>query len=313
MCIIIVKPMGKELPSKEILKNCFINNNDGAGFSFVKDNRIYLSKGYAKFKPFYRNVKQFIKEDTSAILHFRIASVGKVSDINCHPFVMTENKREVNKTVNCTKKPVFAHNGTLSIDATSGGRSDTIQYARIIGDPLIRNNMFRNNSLMKILKDSIGHSKMAFMNRKGDIKLLGDFEKDKGLFFSNFSYKYRYKGVVATYKGGKYVGGYNNHGWSGWERDDYGDPIFPILKDKKEDEKKEKVILLPDAKDVEKYPVTHTPCEVCLRDKGDGINYYPKIETNLCDNCYDLYYGYCEEEVEDDSNGSDPNKKRKEE
>lgn len=320
MCIIVVKPRNEELPSKEILKNCFVNNNDGAGFSFTKDNRIYLSKGYTKFKPFYRNVKQFIKKDTSAILHFRIASVGKVCDTNCHPFVISEDKRELDKTVNCTKQPIFAHNGSLSISA-SNGRSDTIQYARIIGDPLIRNNMFRNNSLMKILESSIGHSKMAFMNRKGQIKLLGDFEKEKGLFFSNFSFRYR----TTVIRSG-WAHGWNQGEWKkNWEKkdEDY-DKDVPVVPTKEEKEEEEEVIYLPKAedkkniilqsiekKDVERYPIGHCPCDVCLRDKLGGIKYYPGLDSCLCDYCYDLYYGQFTEEVKYDSKEKVQNKEER--
>ena len=299
--------MGKKLPTKEILKNCFVNNNDGAGFSFVKDNRIYISKGYGKFKPFLREVRKRIKDDVSAILHFRIASVGEVTRLNCHPFVVTEDKKEISKTVSCTKKPVFAHNGTLPIVAKNG-KSDTRQYARIIGDPLIRNNIFRNKSLMQIMGESIGSGRMAFMNRKGNIKLLGDFEEEDGIFFSNRSYKYSIRPVVTygwdrktnklkreedAYEGYDEYGDYSNY-YGGWKRDTY--------KPVKEQEKEKKEILLPLPKSkggivslAERYPVLHTKCEMC--ETGEDIWYYPKIDTSLCKFCYDLYYeGFKEDE-----------------
>ena len=200
MCIIIVKPKGEPLPDKDKLLNCFLNNNDGAGFSFVKDNRVYLSKGYGRFKPFMRAIKRHIKEDTPAILHFRIASVGKVTERNCHPFIISEDKREVEKTTGCTRSPVFAHNGSFAMKETANGKSDTRQYARIIGDPIIKNNIFKNNNLTNILANSIGFNKLAFMNRKGELLLLGDFEEEKGVYFSNRTFNYRRTVISPTWK-----------------------------------------------------------------------------------------------------------------
>lgn len=337
MCIIICKPIDKKLPQKQILKNCFINNDDGAGFSFVKDNRIYISKGYSKFKPFFRDVIKNVKDNTPAILHFRIASVGKVSDANCHPFIISEDKEEINKTVNCTKKPVFAHNGTLPIKE-SNGKSDTRQYAHIIGDPLIRNNIFRNGSLRKILAGSIGLGRMAFMNRKGEIRLFGDFEEEDGLFFSNHSYKYR-TSFVSNYKGGwkKESKGHNDysHGWGGGYGGYYDDDYYPIHEKKEEtkdpklledktkdndgdnDNNKElnaKIIQLNEDDDkkkfpAEKYPVAHTECEIC--GKEEQIYYYPKIDTSLCPFCFSLYCGeYETKEVIDDKNENKDSNKR---
>lgn len=302
--------MGKKLPTKEILRNCFTNNSDGAGFSFVQDNRIYISKGYVKFKPFFRAIKRHIGDDTSAILHFRIASVGEVSRENCHPFVIADNKKEINKTVNCTKKPVFAHNGTLPIRAKDG-KSDTRQYAHIIGDPLIRNNIFRNKSLMHIMGESIGSGRMAFMNRKGDIKLLGDFEEEDGISFSNRSYKYSL-GTITKYSWSKKTGklekeednaygdDYDDYGYGGyygrsggWKKGWKKDTFEPVEEEKEKNEPKKEVatILLPESKAkslFERYPISHADCEVC--GSKEHIWYYPKLDTSLCQNCYNLYY-----------------------
>ena len=301
MCIIVCKPKGAKLPEKSVLKNCFINNDDGAGFSFSKDNRIYLSKGYSRFKPFYKAVHHFIKDDTTAILHFRIASVGEVSGENCHPFVMSQSKTEINKTINCTKTPVFAHNGTLSIKAVNG-KSDTRQYARIVGDPLIRDNIFRNKSLCKLISGSIGYSKMAFMNRKGDMKLFGEFEEEDGISFSNHSYKYR--SILKTVwekRDDVWRKNYNKNFVSAYGDDDDYDSYYPIVKKHTEEVKEvevtpsskedNKIILLNG--DLERYVVTHTQCEMCGQKKE--VYYYPGIDISLCTMCISLYcVGYKE-------------------
>ena len=38
MCIIVAKKKGLELPTKEILRNCFNYNSDGAGLMFNDGN-----------------------------------------------------------------------------------------------------------------------------------------------------------------------------------------------------------------------------------------------------------------------------------
>ena len=58
MCIIAIKPKNIDLPNKEYLENCFINNDDGAGFMYTKNNKVYIYKGYMDFDSFYKSVLQ---------------------------------------------------------------------------------------------------------------------------------------------------------------------------------------------------------------------------------------------------------------
>ena len=298
MCIIVCKPKDVELPGKAMLKNCFLNNNDGAGFCYAKDNRIYLSKGYSKFKSFYRAIRGKVTKETPAILHFRIASIGKVSDTNCHPFVISEDKREINKTENCTRLPVFAHNGNLSI-REKNNKSDTRQFAHFMGDPVIRDNIFRSNNMMKLLEESIGFSKMAFMNRKGDIKLIGDFPKEHGVSFSN--YTFRYKTSSHSLKGE--VWDRKNRRWVKREEEEENEysPLYAKTEAQREDEAKAKkeIIVPPSSKnvitptsediDLHRYLAKFTACEMCGRDDG-SIHYYTKPDIALCEFCYAIYY-----------------------
>ena len=65
MCIIVAKPKGQDVPSKEILKQCFTKNPDGAGMMYpvkVKDGKvleiteeggessIYIDNGFMDFE-----------------------------------------------------------------------------------------------------------------------------------------------------------------------------------------------------------------------------------------------------------------------
>ena len=49
MCIICCKPMGKDMPTEEIMKNMWVNNPDGAGFMYVKNHKLVIEKGFMEF------------------------------------------------------------------------------------------------------------------------------------------------------------------------------------------------------------------------------------------------------------------------
>ena len=46
MCIIVSKKKGLELPTKEILRNCFNYNSDGAGIMFNDGKQVFIEKGF---------------------------------------------------------------------------------------------------------------------------------------------------------------------------------------------------------------------------------------------------------------------------
>ena len=53
MCIIVAKNAGIPMPSTEILRNCFDNNPDGAGFMLAAKNSVYGFKGLMLMLLFY--------------------------------------------------------------------------------------------------------------------------------------------------------------------------------------------------------------------------------------------------------------------
>src|SRR3990170_9056739 len=110
MCIMIAK--NKDLILKEkILKNCFNNNPDGAGFCVENEDKSFtIEKGFFSFESFYSAFQPH--ETKKALLHFRIRTHGDTDIENCHPF-------EVSDTI------VFAHNGIISNVPTNKNKSDT--------------------------------------------------------------------------------------------------------------------------------------------------------------------------------------------
>mgnify|MGYP003125148010 FL=1 len=54
MCIAILKQQNETI-SKSKLKNCFYNNDDGAGYMFSKDGILHFFKGFFTFKDFWKS------------------------------------------------------------------------------------------------------------------------------------------------------------------------------------------------------------------------------------------------------------------
>jgi len=206
MCIAIYIPQGKEL-DRDVLKICNDANPDGMGFAFFNHkNELVLNKE-VDAKKIARKIELFpiIRRnfiDKSFLLHFRIATHGKISNRCCHPFRVNDNT-------------VFCHNGILShnFGATrDGDMSDTMMFnknilQRIKGVDL--NNMLngKNDVLKELLEGYIGdRNKMIIMNSKNQFVILNEKAGiwDKGCWFSNDSYKERKVWTFGNYWKGKY-------------------------------------------------------------------------------------------------------------
>jgi hypothetical protein len=126
MCVIIHKPAGVKL-HEYIYANSFNRNPDGAGFSYVKDGKLEVVKGIMTLKGFMDAIEGI--EDQELLIHFRKMSKGKVSEENCHPFLISsEESPEYSYAV--------VHNGTLSWHSTAD-RSDTSFFVEQFIKPII--------------------------------------------------------------------------------------------------------------------------------------------------------------------------------
>lgn len=238
MCIIVAKYKNVDLPSKEILKNCFERNNDGAGFSyFGNDNLVHIKKGFMSFNEFYNKLMEVDKtdhlKDKNVIIHFRISTSGLVDVGNCHPYPLTK-KVDYLRATNLKCKMAIAHNGIISkYNKKDNILNDSQLFIQnVLCEFYKLDNDFTNNEfIMSIIKDLIGTSKLAFINEKGEMKLLGDFVKDNGVYYSNSTYKsYNY---YPYYK-------YNYNNYSYFDDDYWKDYEFYTPTKKKTTKTKEK-------------------------------------------------------------------------
>lgn len=194
MCVIVCKPLDVVL-DKEIWKNCFDNNSDGAGFMWAENGQLYVNKGFFTFESFWEAFAPYQKQ--KCIVHFRTSSGGEKNAINCHPFLVNDGLG-------------FAHNGIISSIKVKDGKSDTYWFNELIMKPLISSypDIWFHKTAKFLIEEFIGFSKMAFMDQYGRIKIYNEEkgENDLDCWFSNRDYKHTYY----TYKNHAGYCGYPN-------------------------------------------------------------------------------------------------------
>lgn len=179
MCIAILKPKG-EIIKKATLKTCFENNDDGAGYMFVKNGALQFVKGFFTFKNFWNSyVKNVVKNGNPiSAIHFRITTHGKTNAENCHPFKIDNSLG-------------FIHNGVISFVKPDKKKSDTSMFNEHILKRL-PSNFIRNGAICDLIEESIGSSKLVFLNDRGEY-LISNEELGKwqdNVWYSNDSYQW---------------------------------------------------------------------------------------------------------------------------
>jgi len=192
MCIIVAKQMGIDMPSEETLKRCFQSNPDGAGFMWADGKIVQIRKGFMKFDDFIealdREVPWYERKDTAIVMHFRIATHGKVQPGCCHPFPLTDDKKMMAAT--STKSRIgVAHNGVIQGRTTNDNWSDSMDFIAYVMTPLMRMNpSFMHNSNALDLLEGACDSKLAILDNAGDIATVGHFYEEDGVLYSNTSF-----------------------------------------------------------------------------------------------------------------------------
>lgn len=196
MCIAIAKPMGVDVPTDDILTNCFNNNPDGAGFAFNHNNEVVIRKGYMKLKDFldafHKCDEKFNFKNRGVLIHTRITTHGGTTPQMCHPFPINSDEGALKKVEYVSPYAVI-HNGIISLTSSEAMKkkdmSDTAVFVQKYLTNIAKNkNWFNNKANIELIEDLID-SKMAILNGKGNIIMTSGFTKDNGIFYSNSSYK----------------------------------------------------------------------------------------------------------------------------
>lgn len=167
MCVIIYKPSGVEMPSSQILWDCYRVNHHGMGFATPKT--VFRTLSYQQFF----NAIKAVKTSEPCIIHFRWATHGSVKRTNCHPFSKGGVK--------------FAHNGVLPIESKNDMTDSEIAFRNIIY-PAIQHNGFKSEEADRVISQTAGSSRFAIMVGR-DVELFGHWDEIDGCFYSNLNWQ----------------------------------------------------------------------------------------------------------------------------
>ena len=180
MCIAILNTKGTTL-KKEVLRNCWENNGDGAGILYINnDKKLSVFKEMTSFDNFYNNYSEIKSKygKRNIVLHFRISTHGRVNETNCHPFLVDDSIG-------------FVHNGMIYDVPTSTEFSDTYMFNQTILKNL-KEGFEYNETILEMIDTFIGSgSKLVFLNDNDDYFIVNEKAGHwhLGCWFSNTSYK----------------------------------------------------------------------------------------------------------------------------
>lgn len=199
MCVIVLKPAGIELPSKDMIKKYWVDNPDGAGFSVTPkgSSLTHVEKGFLTLKHFYKYLGRSVNSiDDLVVLHFRWATHGYRSAGHTHPFPVSKLRAKLEQLKYDADTVVF-HNGIIKMKNQPKTWSDTMFY---VGGVLA----YADKLDMKKIAVQTKGSRICII-QDGKPALLGDGWKEKdGLWYSNLSWENSKRSMV-YYSGGSSV------------------------------------------------------------------------------------------------------------
>lgn len=177
MCVILVCPP-KVRPDMATLQACWDANPHGAGMAWRERGEVRWLKTN-DVKEIYDIAKL---KHGEIVIHFRIASVGGVSDDLRHPFPVSKRSGLASSG---SAKAVLFQNGTW------GGYSEALRFAESEGHKIPEGKM-SDSRAAAFLCSIYGHdflkrcgfSRWVFFGAKGTA-IYGDFAKVKGIRYSN--------------------------------------------------------------------------------------------------------------------------------
>lgn len=185
MCIIAVKPLALPMWQDDTIETMFNRNPDGAGLMWTEEGKVVIKKGFMKVKDLLKFLHSRNWKDVPVVMHFRIGTAGPNNQLNCHPYALFQPNE-----IECVCDVGFAHNGILHDynPPRPSEINDTQVFARTILDHLPKRFM-ANDAICTLLEHESKGNRLAFLDGKGRIKMLGNWIEDDGYYYSNSSYK----------------------------------------------------------------------------------------------------------------------------
>lgn len=175
------------MPSDKIISRCFEANQNGAGIMYRNENKIHIKKGFMTvdvLKTAITEIGQTINlKKTDVCLHFRISTTGSSIPQNCHPFPLSNNIDDLKSLEIITDKGI-CHNGILTdyskLHNEKTDLSDTMYFSKMLSG-------VNDRFLQNVISAHAINSRFCLMTARKTI--VWGLINDKGLFYSNTSYK----------------------------------------------------------------------------------------------------------------------------
>lgn len=197
MCIIASKAPGVTVPSDATMGRAADGNPDGCGLAVRRSgsNSVLIRKGFSVAE-FPAAVRQYVRTEDAAVLHWRYATHGDRNAAMCHPFPIAERADKLRATT-YNGPAAVAHNGVFSgLPSSAEGLSDTAVFCRMLARSGLAHKARRPGGAVwrDILEPMIDGSRVAVLWRDGTIHRYGrGWERDgAGVFWSNGGYRERY-------------------------------------------------------------------------------------------------------------------------
>ena len=191
MCVIICIEDGK-YPSKSTLEDAESMNCHGGSIAWLdKQGRKYYQKGI-KAKAITKIINKQLKPKgiKTAIIHFRIASVGNVNKKLCHPFEIT-SRVDLNLSGERMTTDLLFHNGTwteyaeeMLVFLGKHSKPMTIPYGEF-SDSRVMAYLAKRMGVKKMAKLVTGWNKIAVLTSEGINRYGTGWVKHKGNTCSN--------------------------------------------------------------------------------------------------------------------------------
>ena len=191
MCIICVSKSGVRQPDENTIRTMFRHNPHGAGYMVARDGRVIIHKGFMNPDEYLRAVRQehFTAAD-SVVYHFRISTQAGVNPEMTHPFPLSNQPGRL-RSLDQSCRIGVAHNGIIRLtsDPDNERYSDTaIFIAGYLSQILRTRSDLRDRRKLNTIYQ-LAQSKFAIMDGGGYIATVGEFIHERGLLFSNASYR----------------------------------------------------------------------------------------------------------------------------
>lgn len=173
MCVIIYIPENGFITEDEV-RQAWNTNPHGAGFSYIKDEKVHFKRGYMSKEAFINDIRDIVGM-YPIVLHFRISTSNAINKIQTHPY----KKGNVTITQGVTKRPVICMNGIITGQKEYKDCNDTMSYI------IDHNDAFSviNQDILNIIESDTG-AKWCVMKPDG-VLVSSKFVEYEGRFYSN--------------------------------------------------------------------------------------------------------------------------------